>query len=343
MKVKQNDIAGLRQRGTLPPCILLYGQDQGMIQRESQLIRQQVLGEGTEEGFDHESFIAEALDEERFLTACRAFPFFSEKRLVTLKEIDKLPAGSRKTVIDYLGKPSPSTVLLILGGNLPVTHPVRKQCEQDKRHWAVAYFPLDPSNLRTWLRNHLARAGYEVEADALRFLAGRLDGDTLSAEAEMEKLMLFMGNARRIGLDECLAMVGETRVHSGFGLMEALFSGHVGQAMAILDRVLAAGDEPLQLLGLLISRLRRLIQARAMLAAGEEPQAVARKLNIFWKENDAFFAQCRQIREPQLAQGLLDCLEADSALKSDGETERVLGGLILRIAARHPQSEPGTR
>ncbi|MBF8272786.1 MAG: DNA polymerase III, delta subunit [Magnetococcales bacterium] len=305
-----------------------------MILRESQAIRRQVLGNEAEEGFDSESFLGGELDEERFLTACRAYPFFSEKRLVVLKDMDKLTAGARKTVNGYCEKPSQSTVLLMLGTNLATTFSLRKLCELDKNHWSVAFFPLEPSSLKTWLKNHLTKAGYTVEADALRFLTGRLDGDTLSAEAEIEKLILFMGSQRQIGLDECLAMVGETRVHSGFGLMDALFAGRKEEALGILDRLLAADEEPLQLLGLLASRLRRFIQARTMLAAGENSQTVARKLNVFWKENDAFFAQCRQWRDAHLAQGLLDCLEADTSLKSGGETGRVMSGLVLRIAMR---------
>lgn len=307
-----------------------------MILKESQAIRQRVLGDHAEDGFDGESFIGGDMDEERFLTACRAFPFFSERRFVILRDVDKLSASGRKTVADYVAKPSITTVLLMIGGNIPVTSSLRKLCEQDKNFWSVAFFPLDSSNLRQWLKNRIAKAGFEVDADALRFLASRLDGDTLSAESEIEKLLLFMGAERRVGLDECLAMVGETRVHSGFGLMDAIFAGRSGEAMAILDRLLAAGDDPLLLLGLLTSRLRRFIQARGMLAAGENAQTVARKLNVFWKENDAFFSQCRDFREDWLAQGLLDCLEADTLLKSGGETGRVLGGLVLRIVMRHP-------
>ncbi|MBF0111092.1 MAG: DNA polymerase III subunit delta [Magnetococcales bacterium] len=335
MKVKQTDIAGLRQRGPLPPCILLYGQDQGMILRESQAIRQLVLGDADNEGFDDTSFLAGELSEERFLSSCRAFPFFSEKRLVVLKDLEQLSAGAKKTVADYVARPSPSTILLMLAGNLPANHPLRRQCDQDKVHWSVAFFPLEPFQLRTWLKERLSREGYEVDADALRFLGARLDGDTLAAEAELEKLILFMGKNRQIGLDECLALVGETRVHSGFGLMDALFSGRTGETLAILDRLLAAGEEPVLLLGLLTSRLRRFIKGRALLEAGENPQMIARKLNIFWKENDSFFAQCRRFQDAHLAQGLLDCLEADTALKSGGDNGRVLGGLLMRISQRH--------
>ncbi|HAT50345.1 MAG TPA: hypothetical protein DCS88_08425, partial [Alphaproteobacteria bacterium] len=173
MKVKQNDIARLKQKNPLPPCILLYGQDQGMLLRESQAIRLLVLGEGAEEGFDGESFQGGELNEERFLTACRAFPFFSAKRLVHIKDVDQLNASGRKTVNDYCKKPSQSTVLLMTGGTLPANNLIRKTCELDKIHWSVAYFPLEANNLKVWLKNHLAQSGFEVEADALRFLAGR--------------------------------------------------------------------------------------------------------------------------------------------------------------------------
>ena len=333
MKLRTHELTGRLQQGPLPDALLLYGQDQGLVLQAAEAVRQ-ALPEAIASDFDCETFFGGDLDEERFLTACRAFPMFAPRRLVWVKNADRLNPAARKTVAGYLNDSSASTVLLATADNLEAANPLRKGFESDRKAWCVPFYPLEGRELGGWIRRQLTARGYSVDNDALFQLGEQLGGDTAAATRELEKLILFLGDQRRIGLEEVLAVVGETTTHSGFALAAAITAGQTAQALAILERLMQSGEEPLGLLGMIAMRLRRLAQAAALLERGDDPKRVAGRLKIFWKEQALFFSQCQAIPSRHLADGLLNCLEADTALKSGGQPVRTMERLVMKLAGR---------
>ncbi|MBF0370184.1 MAG: DNA polymerase III subunit delta [Magnetococcales bacterium] len=346
MKLKSQDLL-FRLKNEAPPMgILLYGQEAGLVMENAGAIRLAVMGEDEEEAeFDAETFYAGDLNEERFLTSCQSLPFMAKRRLVTIREADQLPPKVRETVLAYLKKPSPTTVLLITAGPLEAGNPLRKRLESNKKMWCVPFYPLEGAALNNWLRGRLKEAGFQVDRDALMHLGERLEGDTRVAGQELEKLALFMGKERSIGLTDVMAVVGETANASPFALAAAVTGGQGKEALTILDKLLESGEEPLMLLALITRRIRQLVKGRALLDQGVHPDKAARELKIFWKEQKPFFAQCRTLPGTAAASALLYCLEADAGLKGGGPPARqTLERLVIRIVALIPgRPEPFRR
>ncbi|MBF0285902.1 MAG: DNA polymerase III subunit delta [Magnetococcales bacterium] len=317
-----------------PPAVLLHGQDQGKLARFAVQLREKTLGPGGDD-FDAEISHASDWNEERVITACRAFPFLSKRRFVHVRNAEGLNAAAVNALKSYLAKPSDSSLLLLTADALDAKSPLRKLFEQVESAWSVACYPMEAGELRGWLAESLKKSGYQVDPDALTLLGERLAGDSLAAEPELRKLLDFMGEQKRIGVEEVYAVVGETAEVSGFALAAALTDGRTAEALRVLDRLLEAGEEPIMLLGQITQRLRKLIQAQAKLAAGEPPQTVANALRLFWKEKDAFLDQARRTNPRLLAQALLRCQVADEGVKGAGDEEpgRVMERLALALCA----------
>ncbi|MBF0357038.1 MAG: DNA polymerase III subunit delta [Magnetococcales bacterium] len=333
--MKATEISSSLKKSPLPPAILLYGQEQGLIVKQVEQLRKLIIKDESAADFDAETFFAENLDEERFINACQGFPFLSKTKFVLLKEADKIDNEAKKTLLKYLETPSASTLLVVQSSNLEAKNTLRKGFETSKTAWAIPYYPLEAGKLGSWIQQYLQKKGYKADRDAIQYLSQRLDGDTSAATSELEKLQLFVGESRHITLKEVFAVVGETVQHSVFGLSAALYRGETKKALHILDRLLDGGEEPLAMIGVITLRMRRIIQGQALLNDGENPKSISRKLQIFWKEEGEFLVQCRTVKTAALANGLLDCLEADKALKSGGGSpSRVMGGLIMRLSSR---------
>lgn len=331
MKLNSREFVARLQKEGPPSAVLLYGPEQGLAARHAALLRRAVVAEDEEE-MDAENFYGGDLDLGRFLSACNAFPFFARRRAIVLKDADQLSTANRDGVLAYLKAPSPTSVLVILAGPLEAKQGLRKTFETHKVAWCIPHFALEGRELLLWIRMQLQNAGFAVEQDAVTLLAQRLEGDARNAESEIEKLMLFMGERRRVELEDVLASVGESRVQNGFALASALLTGRVETALLILDQLLESGEEPLLLLGLIAQRLRRLIQGAHMLQQGNEPETVATKLQIFWKEKAEFFSLANGISTRRLANGLMRCQEADQELKSGGVPRRVMERLVMGLA-----------
>lgn len=343
MKLKASDLpvrlkSGLKsgsKYGPVPEAVLLYGQDQGLVMNSAAVIRRATFNEEHAD-FDLETFFGGDLNLERFLSSCQGYPFMAARRLVILKDADRIATATVKTVVDYVKKPSPSTLLLVLAGSLDTKNLLRKCFESSKIAWCIPFYPLEGGQLRYWLVTELQKDGFRVDADALQYLCEHLAGDTRNTHQELDKLKLFVGNNTRIELEDVLAMVGETTTHSGFGLSLAITSGQLNEALYILERLLESGEEPLMLLGIISQRLRRLAQCGELLAQGTDPKIVAGKLKIFWKEQARFFSQSRAIPARKLADGLLYCLEADKQLKggSDAKPRQIMERFVMRLVSR---------
>lgn len=336
MKLKPRDLAMQLKSGKIPEAVLLYGVDQGLVAESMNLIRKATFNEDFVD-FDLETFFGGGLDEERFLNACQSYPSLAPRRLILLKDADRITATTLKNITPYLKKPADTTLLVIMARTLEAKNPLRKLFDFSKTLWSIAFYALEVGEFRYWLQTYLQVDGFHIDPDAMHFLVERLmGGDTSNAAQELDKLKLFMGKQLHISLEDAQEMVGETSTHSSFALASAITGGDIQKATHIIDRLMQSGEEPLALLGTICQRIRKIAQAGELLNQGENPKTVAAKLRIFWKEQALFFNQVQTIHPKKLADGLMDCLEADRQLKNSKEVSNnhIMERLVMRLTIR---------
>src|SRR5205807_1575431 len=107
-----------------------------------------------------------------------------------------------------------------------------------------------------------------------------LSGDDLTQlVGEVEKAALAGGpDNRRVGVAEVRAVVGEHRLRHVFDLTRALTARDTGGALALLESLLNAGEEPLAVLGMLAREARATWQVAGALRAGRPAEDIARSL-----------------------------------------------------------------
>ncbi|MBF0611649.1 MAG: hypothetical protein HQL55_11055, partial [Magnetococcales bacterium] len=144
MKLAERDFVARRRKGELPAIALLYGAEQGLIQQAvDEIWRTVLIGEEEDGPMDMATFHAGEVDGEKLHNACRARPFILSHRLVHLKLVEEATPAVKEVVLAYLKRPSPSTRLLLSGGNLEAAHPFRKQCESHELAWCVPFYALE--------------------------------------------------------------------------------------------------------------------------------------------------------------------------------------------------------
>ncbi|MGN7614185.1 DNA polymerase III subunit delta [Magnetococcales bacterium HHB-1] len=339
MMVKSQQLSQRIQRGELPAVVLLYGPEQGLIDQAIVGLRRQVLGsEDVEDAFDAEVFHTNDLNQEAFFNACRALPFMAPKRWVLLKGVEKMDQKLAKSVGEYIKDPAPDSVLVIQSRNLEKRNPIRSACERGKKAWAVPFYEIVGRELEGWIRKELQVRGFQISQDGVAYLSQRLKGNTQGALQELEKLTLFMGEKRQIGIDETMNAVGDIAVHSVFSLAGATLSGNSKEALRLLDNLLELGEEPLMMLGLLATKLRTIAKATDLMKQGMAFKDAAKQSGVFWKEENQFAKQCRDYSHEKLMAALLHCQMADFHLKggSPRPKREVMERLIINLALKRP-------
>ncbi|MBF0125444.1 MAG: DNA polymerase III subunit delta [Magnetococcales bacterium] len=350
MKIKPSEITGLLARRPLPSVVLLHGSDQGLVDACAGAIQQKLLGVDPDVdavAFDVERFHAADLVLERLQVAYETRPFFIKRRLVVVREGQQLPAAVRQGISGWLAQPNfpvDNLLLLLASESLEARDPLRRFCEAHPTAWCVAFYPLEGVGWRQWIQQHLGQVGMTVTAEALAYLADYLAGDTQSALNELDKLDLYLGTKRQADLADVLAVVGETVEFSGHAWAAALLGRDRTQTLRILERLLESGQEPLMLLGGLVRRLWQMVRLQSLLARGVPQTKALAEVQVFWKDQQSYIDQLRNWPEPVLAEALMACCDADTALKGGSEPIRpaseVLGQLVLRLVSQPKVSAP---
>jgi DNA polymerase III delta subunit len=122
------------------------------------------------------------------------------------------------------------------------------------------YDRLMPGEVARWIHGRAKLAGVNLRPDALDALSTVLAGDTERIENELAKLASW-ANGQAVTGDDVRALVSGAIESDVFELTKAVVRRDVRSAAPLLERLLAEGNAPQQLLALLLWQFRVLLFA----------------------------------------------------------------------------------
>jgi DNA polymerase-3 subunit delta len=271
------------------------------------------------------------------LSQCAQYPMMATRRVVVVRGFEKLDENA--LFKSYAESPSPHAVVLLLCASKPnlSAHPYRAL----KEHAVWADFqPLKDRQLPGWVEGRFRARRVETEAGAAQMLAEMAGPDLRALDAEVEKLVTYVGARKRVERDDVLRAAGHSAEQNPFELQNALAAGDVPRALAIADGLLAqAGNrrcEALKIVGLLTAYVTKLWKLTGCLASGLPETQWARQIGVppFYVREYAQAA--RRFGSPALRRAFEALLAADMELKGGSHRdERLILMLTLRrITAR---------
>jgi len=269
--------------------------------------------------------------------AARVVPMLGDRRLVFVLRAERLlkPKRASKASLldedsdesegdqaidagpleDYFTAPIPSTTVVFVATDVDKTRRLTKRLidaakvvefaglgdpkRQDVRGAAVDY-----------VKDELTKSGRSIEPDAVRLLVERSGNDITKIRGDVERLLLFVGDRRKLTTDDVMEVVSmQTSVDDDWAITNALAEGNAARALVETGRRFDRGDSPHAIVG----QLRWWVSSRLAPAdAGRMKAAV-----------DAL-------------------LRTDLALKSSGGDERVLvERLVVELTGRPLPAQRG--
>src|SRR5258708_8344490 len=93
-----------------------------------------------------------------------------------------------------------------------------------------------------WISEYCASRDVKIDADGARELVDALGGDMMMISNELEKLILYVGEKKRITLGDVETMVLAAKQRSLYELTDAISSKERVRALEVLDAILSSGD-----------------------------------------------------------------------------------------------------
>jgi len=312
-----------------PALILLYGEEDYLLQQTHQRIRTAIFGASKDDFNDHQ-FNAKNARTDQILDAATTYPVFAPRKLVTVKDFHLLAAAEQDKFSDYLNNPVEQTCLLLIAEKIDSR---RKFFQQFKKKGVVLKFDsLADRELPDFVRRAVQQRGIKISRDGLDLFCSLVSNSLHEIEGELDKLALYIGERREIAVDDVETIVSRGRSESVFALGEAIAGGNLVRALTLVRRFSAASEPPLLVLNLITGHYRLLWKIRALDSQQCSAADIARQVGRPPFVVQRLLEQARRFSRQHFMAAYDLFVHTDLAMKSSGgDVEALLELMVIRL------------
>jgi DNA polymerase-3 subunit delta len=261
---------------------------------------------------------------------------FTDKKIIDLR----LPTGApgtegAKALTDYCEHLPEDTLLLMTSAKLASSSLKSRWFQAlDKVGCIIQVWPLEGQNLIHWLQQRMQQRGLQAEAEGIRILASRIEGNLLAAAQEIEKLYVLYGSGR-LSNQQILDVVADSSRFDVFKLMDSVLAAKVGRIFKILSGLQAEGVAAPVVLWALTREARVLIRIKQALAQGQNRALVFKNNQVWDKRQQLVSDTLGRLGDSDLNSILTLSAKADRQIKGQqqGDPWETLLAICLKFAS----------
>lgn len=264
-----------------------------------------------------------------------------------------------QAIRDYCESPNPEALIVFVADHVSIPADMRRMELDDKNRYEriretlgqycgiVELARVEESEAMRWIVETGKEQGVQVDSDAARELVDTLGGDMLMVSNELEKLVLYAGEKKKITLGDVETMVLAAKQRSLYELTDAISGKDRVKALEVLEAILSTSEGEDAAIGHLYMLAKTY---RQMLVISEKNVRDSRALwQVLWQgfrvppfAAEDLIRQARRYKSRrELARGLRLIARADLALRSNPTSKRfVLEKLVMDLANQTPVALP---
>lgn len=276
--------------------------------------------------------LGEDQDVEALVSSLNMYPMGADFRLVILHAADKAPEPVRGALIDYLGNPSPTTVLLLTAKSLARNTKLYKAVAGQGARAIIDCGAKKGRDLPVLVQGMARRYGKELSLSAAEELVSRAGEQTRMLDNELKKLA-SMVEGPAIAREDVEAHVARTAEVKPWDFLNAVSARDLPRALELYR--LQPPRSEMRLFSLLLSRIRELICAKALDARGRG-RDLAEVLGMQGWQVRNHMRWSRAFTCDELVSFLSEAVEVEQALKGSRDGAGVFVMWVSHIAGKRP-------
>jgi DNA polymerase-3 subunit delta len=307
-----------------------------------------------------ETDLAEVLDRARTPSLMAPFQIFFVRGVKTLFGRGSNSNEEKLNAIEqYCKDPNPDAVVIFVADHISIPADARRMDLTDKERYEriretlgrycaiVELGRVEESEAVRWIQEYCLTREVKIEPDAGRELVDSLGGDMMMVSNELEKLILYVGEKKRVTLGDVETMVLAAKQRSLYELTDAISSRDRTRALEMLDAVLSSGDGDEAAIGHLYMLAKTFRQMLVILERNVRDQrmlwaALWQGFRVPPFAADDIIRQARRYKSKrELTRAIRLVSKADLALRSNPPSQRlILEKLVLDLTGE-PKPEVG--
>ncbi len=287
-------------------------------------------------GFAIERVLFDKINMEEWVSTLYDLSMFSPGRFIIASELSDLKEEQLGIFLEYLKKPSPDVVLLILTEKIDK----RKKTSTEILKYAEVCEATAPDT-RTypmWVNGFAAQRGKSVDDRVIEYLKTRYEGDLARIEKEIEKASIYVGSRNIIREDDIKFLATGSSDVDIFKLPSFLATKNKKNFLEHLYKLINAGEPPILICSIVSSRIKKLLIAQHMIAKDRNisDAELAKETGtppFFIKD---IKSELLYYKSMELANMYKRCMSMDSQLKSSkSDPANVLTTGMLKLLERN--------
>ena len=294
----------------MPDNYLIIGDDEYFRGKEISGIRDKYLSSGETE-LNYSSYGPDDL--EGAMDSLGTMPFLADKRVVLVSGAEDLSEEGAATLIAYLEKPSPTSVLVLSGAaSLSKSKFYKKLSALASVTRADTPKPFD---LKKRVNSFFKKAGVGISPRAVELLVELKNDDTTGIKEELDKLIAF-ADGERIEAAHVEALVGRSPKETVFKLVDAINARDAAWAFRTLNDLYEQKKRPEEIAGYLGWYLRAMRRVVFLLSKGAGGEAIGAELGMPPWQVKRFLEQSRRYNPEKLEKWVDLLYETDRSIKT---------------------------
>ncbi|OQA91833.1 MAG: DNA polymerase III subunit delta [Elusimicrobia bacterium ADurb.Bin231] len=277
-------------KDSISPVYLFYGPDEYSKNEAIKKIEIKIINPETKE-FNYNLFHIPETSLDRIISSANSLPFMSAKRLVILKNAEKITAAQDEMLNEYAANPSLSTCLILVGGEkLPkrsVFNDIAKK--YPAKNFRNIFDNELPGYIIEVFRTRKKRISYPV-AEELADLSGK---NLYDIRNEIEKIVLYVGENEEIRADAVRKCCGNIKENRIFELIDYIVRKDFKMCFHLLDLIYLEGEDEYGVLNMISANYKKYHKYHELLKEGVSEFSILAKLGITYYK-DKFLTNARR-------------------------------------------------
>jgi DNA polymerase-3 subunit delta len=297
------------------PVYLFIGEEDFLIEQCLDKITGELLNSETK-AFNLDVVYGSRVETKDVLAHAASFPMMSERRVVIVREFEKMMSGEpdRERISAYSARPLESTCLVLVTENPDFR--TKPFTDLKKTGKVFAFNPLYDNQVPAWIVDWCSGKGIDIDGEAARLVHGYVGNSLRSITNELNKLFIYLKDRKVITVEDVADVIGVTRGYTVFDLQNSIGKKEIGDALRIVKRMIETGEQPQMVIVMLTRYFNILWKVQDMIQRGlsEDHIAAAARISPYYLKD---YIKAAKLFSMEQVEGAFEkLLQSDLQLKT---------------------------
>jgi len=301
---------------------VIYGEERFFYDHLLEAIEKVVFTNTTDKDLNYHLLYGTETTLSELLGACLSYPMMADRKLVVVKEFEKLQISDPESFLKYLVNPQKTTTLVLVAERFNRT---KVYTEILRLGLTVKCNKLNESDIFQWTTAKLKEFNIQANQESVAFLVENIGTNLLRLNLEIEKLKNFLEDGQLLTLDLVSQITGFTKEVNIFNFQKVLAARNLKSSLKIGLHLLEQGEVLAGMLPALFTFFRRMWVVKELRLKNYPQTQILQMLNGNAFAYREVFAHSNDFDKQHIEFIFSKLLEAESQLKtSQKSTESIL-------------------